>query len=251
MIQWEKGGSTMTSETQLRTRRFPRGEVWPPDDTEESILGTDLHQTTITNLRLGINGVARLARVPGQPLPWQALTQITLFGCARPDDTEYKTYPDVFVYAHPIDQHRGSVALALDGPPVLIIEVLSESTYAADIDLKRGKGYTYARAGVREYLTIDPVGSFLPERIRAWRLVDGVYRSWEPDASGRWQSEQIAVGIGLEGALATVYTWDGKRQLHEGEIAAEMERREQELTRKDAELEELRRVLDELRRERH
>src|SRR5947209_4435829 len=239
MIQWEKGGSTMTSETQLRTRRFPRGEVWPPDDTEESILGTDLHQTTITNLRLGINGVARLARVPGQPLPWQALTQITLFGCARPDDTEYKTYPDVFVYAHPIDRNRGSVALALDGPPVLIIEVLSESTYAADIDLTRGKGYSYARAGVREYLAIDPTGAFVPEGGRAWRLVDGVYRPWERDAEGRWRSEQIAVSLGLEGVLATVYTWEGQRQFAEGEITEELARKDEELARLRRQLEEL------------
>ena len=26
-------------------------EVWPPDDTEESVAGTDLHQTAIINVR--------------------------------------------------------------------------------------------------------------------------------------------------------------------------------------------------------
>jgi hypothetical protein len=199
-------------------------EVWPPDDTEESVLGTDLHQMTITNLRLGINEVAHLVRAPGHGLPWQALSQIALLGCTRPDGSDYRTFPDVFVYRHPIDQNRGSVALAVDGPPVLIIEVLSESTYAADLDLERGKGFSYARAGVREYLALDPAGSFLPERGRAWRLENGVYRSWEPDASGRWQSAEIAVAIGVEGILATVYTREGRRQLREGEIAAELER---------------------------
>jgi hypothetical protein len=29
--------------------------IWPPDDTEESVLGTTLHQGTITNARLGLN----------------------------------------------------------------------------------------------------------------------------------------------------------------------------------------------------
>jgi Uma2 family endonuclease len=128
------------------------------------------------------------------------------------------------------------VTLEVDGPPVLIIEVLSESTYEADVDLVRGKGYSYARAGVPEYMALDPTGHFLPEGIRAWHLVEGVYRPWELDEDGRWQSVQIDVAIGLEGMLATVYTRDGRRMLREGEI-------EEELARKDAELERLRRLL--------
>ena len=32
--------------------------LWPPDDTEESVLGTPYHQTTITNVRVGINEAA-------------------------------------------------------------------------------------------------------------------------------------------------------------------------------------------------
>jgi Uma2 family endonuclease len=121
---------------------------------------------------------------------------------------------------------------------VLIIEVLSESTYDVDLDLKRGKGYSYVQAGVREYLTIDPTHTLLESGIRAWRLVEGVYRPWEPDAGGRWQSEEIAVAIGLEGTLATVYTRQGKRVLHEGEV-------EEELARLRAEVERMRRLLDE------
>jgi Putative restriction endonuclease len=105
-----------------------------------------------------------------------------------------------------IDPERGSVTLEVDGPPVLIIEVLSESTYEADVDLVRGKGYSYARAGVPEYMALDGSGHFLPEGIRAWRLVEGVYCPWEPDEDGRWQSAQIEVAIGLEGMLATVYS---------------------------------------------
>jgi hypothetical protein len=43
--------------------------------------------------------------------------------------------PDVFVFPHPIDPMQGSFNLTQDGAPVLIIEVLSESTYEADLDL--------------------------------------------------------------------------------------------------------------------
>ena len=61
----------MASETQLRPPPFSSATMWPPDDTEESILGTDLHQMTISNLRLGINELARSAvratnRCPGR-----------------------------------------------------------------------------------------------------------------------------------------------------------------------------------------
>lgn len=239
----------MVSETWIRTGIPPMSLIWPPDDSEESVVGTDLHQKTITNVRLGTNEAAELERTPEEPVPWQALSQIVLLGCRRPDGTEYRTMPDVFVYTRPIDLNRGSLALALDGPPVLIVEVLSESTYAWDIDLERGKGYSYAQAGVREYLTIDPTGTFLPERIRAWRLAEGAYQLWLPEANGRWHSETIGIAIGLEGVMATIYTANGQRLLREGEIARELARKDiafqAELARKDAELAELRRLLDE------
>jgi hypothetical protein len=135
---------------------------------------------------------------------------------------------------------QGSFNLTQDGAPVLIIEVLSESTYEADLDLVRGKGYSYAQAGVREYLTLDPTGKWLPEGGRGWRLVHGVYQSWAVDAAGRWRCESIGVSIGLEGAAVTVYTHAGVPIPHEGQIMAT-------LARKDAELEELRRQLEELR----
>ena len=123
---------------------------------------------------------------------------------------------------------------------MLIIEVLSESTDEADIDLVRGKGYSYARAGVREYLALDPIGAFLPERGRDWRLMEGVYLLWEPDTVARWQSERIAVAIGLEGMLATVYTREGERQLREGEVGQERAHDRAELGRLRAELVRLR-----------
>ena len=113
----------------------------------------------------------------------------------------------------------------MDGPPALIIEVLGESTYdVVDLDLERGKGFSDAHAGVREYLALDPTGAFIEEQDRGWRLVDGVYRIWEPDALGRRQSESIASVFGMEGTLASVYTREDKRQLREGEVGRERAR---------------------------
>lgn len=125
---------------------------------------------------------------------------------------------------------------------------MSDSTYETDIDPVRGKGYTYARAAIREYLTIDPTGQFIAEQSRGWRLVASVYQSWAPDAEGRWQSEQIAVAIGMEGVMATVYARNGTRQLREGAVAEEVDRLRAEAhdaERLRAEVERLRRLLDE------
>ena len=237
----------MASDIRTASRPSLPGDAWPPDDTEESVLGSDLHQTTITNLRWGLNEAARVGQPAGGAVPWQALSQIALLGCVHPDSSSYRTYPDVFVYPRPVDPARASLTLEVDGPPVLVVEVLSEATYEADLDLVFGKGYSYARAGVREYLALDPTGRFLTEGIRAWRLADGVYRPWGPDADGRWHSATIAAAIGLEGARAAVYARDGRRVLREGEVERELARRDAELARRDAELERLRRLLDERR----
>jgi len=221
----------MASETETRPwPALPMG-VWPPDDTEESVRGTHLHQTTITNLRWGINKIARLHTAPGAAAPWQAHSQSIVMGFARADGSRYKTLPDVFVYDRPIDLNRPSLAVGLDGPPILIIEVLSESTYDVDLGVEEGKAYSYAHAGVQEYLALDPTHAYVPEGGRAWRLEQGVYQPWEPDAEGRWRSAQIDVSIGLEGAMAAVYTHEGARQLHEGEVGAELTRREAALAR--------------------
>lgn len=225
----------MVTEAQAKPRTISPPKAWPPDDTEESILGIDLHQGTITNLRVGINEAAQLYTAPGRPVPWKATTQLLFLGCKHPNGTLYRTLPDLFVFPRPIDPLRGTFTLRVDGPPILIIEVLSKSTYKADLDLDRGKPFSYAQAGVREYMAIDPTAAYLPEGIRAWRLEDGRYQPWEASADGRFQSESIAVSIGLEGMIATVYTHDGRRMLHEGEIEAELTRLRRLLDEKSAE----------------
>jgi hypothetical protein len=78
----------------------------------------------------------------------------------------------------------------------------------------------------------------------AYRLEQGVYRPWHPDAAGRWRSEEIAVAIGMESGLAAVYTLDGRRQLREGEVA-------RELARTNDELNALRRLVEQLKQHQH
>jgi len=249
----------MAQEPRVGTRSRVLEDIWPPDDTEESILGSDLHQTTITNLRLGLHEAAVSELPADAPARWRALTQITLLGCRRPDGSAYRTYPDIFVFPHPVDLERTSFSVQHDGPPVLIIEVLSESTYAADLDVLRGKGYSYGQAGVREYLTMDPLRRFLPEGICAWRLRDGLYTPWLPETTGRWRSEVIGVEFGLDGIWSTVHTYDGDRMLREFEVghvratlrdererfSEERHRWREEVASRDAELQQLRQRLAE------
>lgn len=219
--------------------------VWPADDTDESVVGTNPHQTTIINTRLGINEIAALLAEPDQPVPWQALDQPMVLGMQRRDGSAYTTLPDVFVYRTTIDERRGSVSVVIDGPPTLIVEVLSDSTYTTDLDLGAGKGYSYARAEVQEYLTIDPTGQYVPERLRGWRLEGGTYVAQPLDAQGRWRSAVIPVLIGIEGVQVAVYTADGRRQLREGEIARELARRDANLAQKDEKIAMLRWLLAE------
>ena len=63
-----------------------------------------------------------------------------LNGFQHPDGSAYTTFPDVFVYPLRWDDRRGSLSIASDGPPLLIVEVLSDKTYENDLDLKNCKG---------------------------------------------------------------------------------------------------------------
>jgi Uma2 family endonuclease len=236
---------------------WPPDAVWPPDDTEVSCLGTNLHQTTITNLRWGINEAARLHQASGKPRPWTALSQMLMLGCRRPDGTYYRTYPDVFVYLGEVGLDKGSLTLSEDGVPVLVVEVPSESNMEVDLDPVRGKPYSYAHAAVPEYIQLDPTGHFIRGGVAAWRLDGDEYRVWEPREDGRWYSEQLPIAIALEGAMAAVYLPDGRRMHREGEVEeafawqqtelarqqVALARQAQELAKQTAEIERLRRLL--------
>ena len=109
-------------------------------------------------MRGGINQAASLAA-----RPWRAGGQTNVAGFFRPDGSPNTTLPDVFVYREPFDRRRATLSLAADGLPALIVEVLSPETYGADLNLERGKGYSYRRGGVAEHLTLDPLSGYLRE----------------------------------------------------------------------------------------
>ena len=185
-------------------------------------------------------------------------------GWRRWDGSEYMTLPDIFVYPQPWDDVAGSLHLATIGPPLLVVEVLSKESYRSDLDLVKGKAHSYQRAGVREYLTLDPAYRYARSGGRGWRLADGVFVPWERGEDGRWASAVLPLAFGLEGARAAVHAADGHRILREGEAERTLRHETQQRHRAEAlaererllreelerlhadELERLRRRLDEL-----
>jgi hypothetical protein len=127
-------------------------EPWPPDDTEESVSGSDLHQTTITNLRLGVNQVARVGKKHHDPSQWRAFIQMMLIGCRRPNGSSYRTLPDVFVLPLATDENRPSLSMESEGPPLLVIEVLSL------LACQQGKGTVGTDLTIAGYSLGRPLG---------------------------------------------------------------------------------------------
>ena len=189
---------------------------WPPDDTEESVLGTHYHQDAITNARTGINEVAVALTAGGDP-PFRAGGQTLITGMRHPDGSPYRVFPDVFVYPFAFDMALPSMDLRRHGPPSLAVEVLSDWNWRDDIDMAAGKGWTYADAGIAEYLILDPLTSHIGVQGQGWRLEGGRYTPWAPDAHSRWMSA-LGFGLGFEGLLLAVCDAEGRAVPREGRI---------------------------------
>ena len=186
---------------------------------------------------------------PGEAAPWQALSQTGISGLRRWDGTPYTVLPDVFVYRQPVDDRRVILALGEVGPPPLVIEILSRTTYESDLDLRYGKVHSYAQAGVLEFLVLDRTGDYLLKQGQGWRLQGGVYVPWLPEATGGWQSRELGAGVGFEGLHVVVYDQTGQRQLREGEVAQELARQRDKIVHRDEEIAALRRLIEQLRQQ--
>ena len=57
-----------------------RAALWPPDDTEESIVGSEYHQHVIDAARDGLRMAAR-----ANAASWRVLSQVPLAGFRRPN----------------------------------------------------------------------------------------------------------------------------------------------------------------------
>src|SRR5579872_4631869 len=109
---------------------------WLPDDTEESIVGTNLHQEVIRVLATELDIALAPAVIPNTHRSGESGvgSQTRIEGFRRRQGSLVPLYPDIFVYPHPIDPLRATHTLAEHGPPALVIEVLSPSTAEGDLN---------------------------------------------------------------------------------------------------------------------
>jgi Uma2 family endonuclease len=179
-----------------------------PDDTEEALSGSMLHQRVIVS---DVNSLTRYSKRAN--LGWRIGNQLKLV-IPRAGGRPYQPSPDIIVHTSPhLSDRQTSLQVNTFGPPALAIEVCSPST-AIEHDLDtfnpQAKPSAYARAGIPEYLVFDPTGDLIPDLIRAWRAGPaGEYESWLADpVTGRWHS---ALGISFvpQGVLLRVFDPDG------------------------------------------
>jgi Uma2 family endonuclease len=208
---------------------------WLPDDTEEAILGTSIHQTVIVGLD---NFLTYVRQIFG--LSWFIGNQLRLI-IPRQGGGTYQPSPDIIVHSTLGPVALPSLSIAQHGPPALAIEIASPGT-AREHDLNTlepgAKPAAYAQAGIPEYLVYDPTGLVIPQRVRAWRMgTVGAYEPWEAEADGCWHS---ALGISFapeaSGVLLRVYDRTGQLVPTPLELAAQVTEREARIAELEAAL---------------
>jgi Uma2 family endonuclease len=107
------------------------------DDTEESVMGSDLHQQAIGESYAPLFEYAAAIGGEGQPA-WYVSSQVTIIVPLAVRERPWQPKPDVFVVpgvpAHP----RTSYDTRTDGPvPAFVLEVASDSTWRNDVGDKR------------------------------------------------------------------------------------------------------------------
>jgi hypothetical protein len=174
------------------------------DDTEESVMGSELHQEAISAAHEVLLAHDRRRRASGEigsVAPWFASSQVTLMVRLPQSDKPWQPKPDVFVVIGLPWAERSSYDTRRDGPmPQFVIEVASESTWRQDVGSKRK---LYLLAGVQEYLVFDPLAKFLRGQVRAWRAGGTEGQPWRPikrvDGAEVWRSEVLGLDLRVDG----------------------------------------------------
>ena len=204
--------------------------VWLPDDTEESVAGSGLHQQAI------MTAYGMLLQIQAdEHASWGVGNQLSVEGFRRRDGSLFTPMPDVVVVPRHIPLELATISIAEYGIPWLFVEVASPSTWSADVGEKAA---TYARAGVAEYLVFDPTGALLGTQVWAQRVTPAGVVPWLPEAGGRWHSERLGLSFQPNGVLLTVYDRHGipiatyseerQRRLAEEQLRLDAERQRQE-----------------------
>ena len=175
-----------------------------PDDREEDLVGTDWHQHAIVGV---FDGLLDLADLTG--LAWHVGSRLTLVG-RSPDGSQWRSLPDIMVHQQAGPEPRKEMLVLKDGPPALVIEVASDTTWEHDVDTLRGKAVGYPGIGIQYYLVFDPTGEYLQEPARGWRLTPDSVQPWLPEADGTFTCDVLGIGLRPDGQLLRVIDAAGK-----------------------------------------
>ena len=190
-------------------------------DTEESVVGTSWHQDATSFLADMLREVARR-----HGAAWGVCNQIALQGLQHEDGTAYDPRPDVMVLTRPLRSGRmSSITLAEAGVPLFVAEIASRSTVGRD---KGDKRHAYEAIGIPEYVVFDPDGDLLPDVLRGWRLREGVYVPWRPEADGWWHSASLELALEATQPFLGVRDRDDQRIALPSAVRAHAERLERE-----------------------
>ncbi len=212
------------------------------DDTEETLVGSSFHQDAIVTAYQCLQWYRF-----SHDLPWFIGNQLKLLTPRAGGRSAYSPSPDLLIHTTLGNDLRASLSVAREGPPALIIEVLSPPTgLGTDLDAA-GKLGAYAAMGVAEYLTFDPTGEIIAEQLRAWRLgPDDTYVPWEPTAAWRWQST-LGIAFAPQGRQLRVFDEAGAPIPRYDEIAIRVREQEHMQAAQERENAALRAELERLR----
>ncbi len=161
--------------------------------------------------------------------------------------------PDVFVVKGIAKRQRPIYKLWEEQrAPNIVFEFTSRSTRLEDLGNKRA---LYAMIGVREYFMCDPLGEYMKQPLRGFRLVAGEYETIAAETDGALISEELGLRLLLEdNRLRLINQASGQKLLRPAEVAAahrESEARaaaaEQRLAEREQELAQLQAELARLR----
>ncbi len=178
-----------------------------PDDTEESLMGSAIHQGAIVTAFDGLRICATR-----RDLPWFVGNQQTLLIPREDRRLPRRIAPDVFVYPTLAISNPTSIAITEHGPPTLAIEIASPGTALTnDVDIfnPTAKPRLYERIGVAEYLAFDPTREIFGEPIWGQHIGPAGMGPWLPEEDGRWHSA-LGVSFKPEGHLLRVYDHAGQ-----------------------------------------
>jgi hypothetical protein len=129
----------------------------------------------------------------------------------------------------------------------VVFEITSRSTRLEDLGTKRA---LYALLGVQEYFLYDPLGDYLQPPLQGYRLQEGDYQRFRPEAGESLSSQVLGLELQVEaGRLRVVNPATGERLLTPAEAQTARRQAEVRAARAEAELDRLQAELARLREE--